>query len=238
MKKVLVLLGLDLFLTALITSLWWSGKIPTVSKAYLAKVELTTATVRHQIQGVLGLWKLPPLPVNHAATPSTNRQEGNLGEENERLTQELAQAQERIAQLQEQLKYYQDLNLKVPHPSYNYTGEDLFTEVNNYRRENNLGELAKDYNLCYLASFRLNQLLELGRLDNHQGFDDFKPADKFKYELVGENLAQGYATAYEVVYKGWLGSPGHHLLLSDSRLTLGCTAASRGLAVLIAGKEH
>jgi uncharacterized protein YkwD len=75
-------------------------------------------------------------------------------------------------------------------------------------------------------------------LDNHQGFDDFQPAEKFKYEMVGENLAQGYTSVADVVYKGWVSSPGHHLLLSDPRLTLGCTATNRGLAVLITGKEH
>lgn len=192
MKKVLALLGLDLLLSALIT-LQWSGKIPTLrelsttlSKAYLpagrqawGNIELTPLAVVHQVQGVLGLRKLPPLPSTPTATSSASRQKESLRAENEQLAQELTKAQRKI-----------------------------------------------------------DQLLDLGKLDNHQGFDDFKPAEKFKYELVGENLAQGYTTTYDVIYKGWLGSPGHHLLLSDPRLTLGCTTANRGVTVLIAGKEH
>lgn len=175
-------------------------------------------------------------PVSVAAGSGSDYQD--LLKINADLQTTIEKDKEIISSLENQVAVLEKTLQQIDNPTFNYTGEDLFAEVNRYRRENNLGELAKDYHLCYLASFRLNQLLEIGKLDNHKGFDDFNPAEKFKYEIVGENLAQGYTTASDTVFKGWAGSPGHHMLLTDARLTLGCTAANRGIAVLIAGREH
>ncbi len=176
----------------------------------------------------------PSAPVTIIANPENQ----TLQEENAALRLTIEDDRQTIRSLENQVAVLEKTLQSISNPVYIYTGEDLFAEVNKYRRDNKLSELSKDYQLCYLASYRLNQLLPDDKLDNHKGFDDFKPAEKFKYELVGENLAQGYTSASDVVYKGWVGSPGHHLLLSDPRLTLGCTATSRGIAVLIAGKEH
>lgn len=143
--------------------------------------------------------------------------------------------EKKIAGLEESLKGPGDYQKQAP--AFGYDGTEIFRIVNEYRRNSNVGELALDSNLCYLANLRLSQLLEGGKLDAHKGFTDFNPAEKFKYERVGENLAYGYATAGEVV-GAWEKSPGHNLNLKDPVNTLGCVAANRGFAVLIAGKEN
>lgn len=236
MRKIPILLAADVALITFLV-LGWTNRLPSWEPA-LAKITSLLPPQLSKIIAPTGKEASPPASPSTKSSfrPLTDLQA--LAEENYQLAQKLQEAQTKIKQLEEQLRSYQNPKQITVPPSYNYTGEDLFAEVNRYRRENNLGELAKDYNLCYLASYRLNQLLEAGKLDNHQGFEDFKPAEKFKYELVGENLAQGYQTAYDTVYQGWVSSPGHHLLLSDLRLTLGCTATNRGIAVLVAGKEH
>lgn len=122
-------------------------------------------------------------------------------------------------------------------PSFNYEGDEVFRLINEVRRSDNVGELSLDPNLCYLASYRLSQLLERGRLDAHEGFINFDPTSKFKYERVGENLAYGYNSARQVV-NAWEKSPGHNLTLKDPVNTLGCVASNRGFAVFIAGREH
>ena len=124
-----------------------------------------------------------------------------------------------------------------PVPSFNYTGDEVFRLINEVRRAALIGELSLDPNLCYLASYRLSQLLELGKLDAHEGFINFDPTNKFKYERVGENLAYGY-TSTSAVVNAWEKSPGHNLTLKDPVNTLGCVASNRGFAVFIAGREH
>ncbi len=127
--------------------------------------------------------------------------------------------------------------LYPPVPFFNYTGDEVFRLINEVRRQSNVGELSLDPNLCYLASYRLSQLLERGKLDAHEGFINFDPTDKFKYQRVGENLAYGYNSAGGVV-DAWEKSPGHKLTLKDPVNTLGCVATNQGFAVFIAGREH
>lgn len=157
-----------------------------------------------------------------------------------------AEEKEKNAQLERQIKELEEkLAQKVSPagkssaatPTFNYTGDGIFKIINEYRRGANVGELSLDPNLCYLASRRLGELLNLGKLDAHQGFIDFDPANKFKYERVGEDLAYGYPSARAVV-EAWETSPGHNLVLRDPVNTLGCVAANAGFAVFIAGRER
>lgn len=153
----------------------------------------------------------------------------------EKEREKSTQLENRVNELEKQLSTTQKTT-SIPTQNFEYTGEDVFNKVNEYRRSSNVGEISLDPNLCYLASFRLSQLLNLGKLDSHKGFIDFDPANKFKYEQVGEDLAYGYRTAKEVV-DAWVKSPGHNLILKDPVNTIGCVAANRGFSVLIAGRE-
>jgi len=179
-----------------------------------------------------------------AKTPEIGALIGRLpGVDQSYLEQLRAEKQKRIelenavAALEERLAAVNAGSSTKDLPTFNYTGDEVFKIINDYRRRANVGELALDPNLCYLASLRLSQLLSLGKLDAHQGFIDFDPTAKFKYERVGENLAYGYTSA-DAVVEAWEKSPGHNLTLKDPVNTLGCVAANRGFAVFIAGREH
>lgn len=120
-----------------------------------------------------------------------------------------------------------------------YTGEDLWQAVQNYRRAQNLPEFTQSNELCTVASIRVNELLELGKLDNHDGFD--ARSEQFfernpTWTSINENLASGYQTAVQVVEWGWDQSLGHKALIQSREFPSACTAANRGFAVLITGK--
>lgn len=116
-----------------------------------------------------------------------------------------------------------------------FTGVELFAAVNAARKSHGVGELNQKNELCTVASIRLNQQLELGKLDNHAGFNAVleKYKDQLPYNRIAENLAEGYNSAAETV-TAWEGSPGHAVLLKDGSFVWGCTAANHGFAVLIA----
>ncbi len=120
-----------------------------------------------------------------------------------------------------------------------YTGQDLWLAVQNYRRAHQLPLLEQSNELCTVASIRVNELLELGKLDNHDGFD--ARADQFfernpGWTSINENIASGYETAVQVVEWGWDQSLGHQALIQSREYPKGCAAANAGFAVLITGK--
>lgn len=121
-----------------------------------------------------------------------------------------------------------------------YTGAELWEAVQLYRRAHDLPEFQQANELCTVASIRLNELLELGKLDNHEGF---RPrADQFfidhpEWNHINENLALGYQTAVATVEWGWDQSLGHRALIQSREHPYACTAANRGFAVLITGSN-
>ncbi len=120
-------------------------------------------------------------------------------------------------------------------PSY-FTGVELFAAVNQARIGHGVNPLGQRNELCTVASIRLNQQLDLGKLDNHAGFNGVLATYKdqlSQYSHIAENLAEGYATAQDTV-NAWEGSPGHAVLLKDGSYVWGCTAANHGFSVLIA----
>ena len=116
-------------------------------------------------------------------------------------------------------------------------GPDLWTEVNKRRVELGVNPLKQKEELCTIASIRLNELLELGKLDGHAGFvpvlnrSDLKWISE-KYNL-SEFLAQGYASAAETV-QAWENALGHKALLSGGEYVWGCIYAQSTFAVAIA----
>jgi uncharacterized protein YkwD len=123
----------------------------------------------------------------------------------------------------------------------NFTGEELMQAVNKYRREHGVPELQLHSGLCQLASRRLGELLNLGSLDNHAGFEAYFGSNEISdlsgpsLTNVAENLASGYPSAWDTVM-GWDSSPPHRtFLLADGAYKHGCGAANQGFAVLIGG---
>ena len=122
---------------------------------------------------------------------------------------------------------------------FSYTGQDLWQAVQNYRRAHRLPEFQQSNELCTVASIRLNEQIELGRLDNHDGFS--AQADEFfdknpDWRNLNENLASGFDTAVQVVEWGWDQSLGHQALIKSLESPKACAAANYGFAVLITGK--
>lgn len=117
-------------------------------------------------------------------------------------------------------------------------GPDLWAAVNNRRTQLGVGQLQVKEEICTLASIRLNQLLELGKLDGHKGFSsmptdrpDLKPTfDKYN---LSEFLISGASSAQNAVDL-WENTLGHKELLSGGEYVWGCIYAQAGFGVAIA----
>lgn len=121
-----------------------------------------------------------------------------------------------------------------------YTGQDLWQAVQNYRRAHNLFPFQQSNELCTVASIRLNEQIELGKLDNHSGFNARAEqffADHPDWTAINENLASGYETAVAAVEWGWDQSLGHQALIKSTDYHYACAAANHGFAVLITGDK-
>jgi len=121
-----------------------------------------------------------------------------------------------------------------PTPEYNYTSAELFSQVNVFRAQNDRQPLEEDSCLCELATIRRDELVLDGTLDHHKGFEDRDVFDRCsQYSFMGENLAQGYLTAEEVVFEGWEKSEGHRYAMDREEFTHACISTSDGISVLI-----
>lgn len=125
----------------------------------------------------------------------------------------------------------------TPTPTSYYTGTQLWQEIQAYRRQHGVPEFQQDNVLCTIASIRVNQLLELGKLDDHNGFEplinQYRDKGYLTHTNIAENILSGYPTASAAV-AGWDSSLGHQALLKDGSYVYGCAAANSGFAVLIA----
>lgn len=116
-------------------------------------------------------------------------------------------------------------------------GPDLWKAVNKRRVELGVNPLSQRDELCTIASIRLNELLELNKLDGHAGFvpvldrADLKWISA-KYNL-SEFLAQGYPSPEETI-KAWENTLGHKALLAGGEYVWGCIYAQNSFAVAIA----
>lgn len=123
---------------------------------------------------------------------------------------------------------------KIP----NWTGPQLWEEVNKSRVEHGVNPLKQKDELCTIASIRLNEILELGKLDGHEGFSslpDRRPDLKWIYEkyTIAEFLIAGASSAKDAV-NSWLDTLGHSKLLTGGEYVWGCTYAQNGFGVAIA----
>ncbi len=113
-------------------------------------------------------------------------------------------------------------------------GPELWDAVNKRRVEMGVNQLSKKDELCTLASIRLNQLLELGKLDGHAGFVPLLDRADLKWISekynISEYLAAGYQSPQETV-AAWEGTLGHRSLLAGGEFVWGCIYAQNGFAV-------
>ena len=128
----------------------------------------------------------------------------------------------------------------VPKPQIKVTwgGPQLWEAVNKRRTELGVNPLSSREEICTIASIRLNQLLELGKLDGHEGFSrlpETRPDLKWIFEKynLSEFLVSGAESAQEAVSL-WENTLGHKQLLSGGQYVWGCTYAQAGFGVAIA----
>lgn len=123
-------------------------------------------------------------------------------------------------------------------PQVNWGGPELWIEVNKKRQEYGVNPLLQRDELCTIASIRLNELLELGKLDGHEGFSNLserRPDLNWifeKYSVVAEFLAMGGDSPEETVSL-WNNTLGHKKLLDGGEYVWGCIYAQNTFAVAI-----
>lgn len=118
-----------------------------------------------------------------------------------------------------------------------YTGPELWDAINKARIEHGVKPLAQKDILCTIAAIRLNQIRDLGKLDNHEGFQS--TYDKYKDDPnmpdnVSEFLISGYPTPDQAV-EAWLDTLGHKKLITGGEYVWGCVYAQDGFGVAITG---
>lgn len=117
-------------------------------------------------------------------------------------------------------------------------GPELWESVNKRRVELGVNPLSSRSELCTFASIRLNEILELGKLDNHEGFSNMKERRPDlawifeKYSNISEFLAQGGRTPQGTVAL-WENTLGHSKLLTGGEYVWGCIYAQDTFAVAI-----
>jgi uncharacterized protein YkwD len=120
-----------------------------------------------------------------------------------------------------------------------WSGPQLWALVNKKRVDLGVNALGQKDELCTIASLRLNELIELGKLDGHEGFGNLekrRPDLKWvfdKYSVIAEFLASGAATPEEAV-KLWENTLAHRKILDGGEFVWGCIYAQDSYAVGIA----
>ena len=126
---------------------------------------------------------------------------------------------------------------QVVTPKITWGGPELWEAINKKRVEMGVNPLKQKAELCTIASIRLNQLLELGKLDGHAGFVPVLNRDDLKWITekynVSEYLIQGYQTPTEAV-TAWVNTMGHRTLLAGGEYVWGCVYAQNTFGVAIA----
>lgn len=123
-------------------------------------------------------------------------------------------------------------------PKITWGGPELWEALNERRQQLGVNPLRQENELCIIASLRLNELLELEKLDAHKGFANLterRPDVKWifeKYNLY-EFLISGAKTPQEAVAQ-WEHTLAHRILLAGGEFVWGCAYASRGFAVVLA----
>lgn len=127
---------------------------------------------------------------------------------------------------------------RIVSPSVTWGGPELWKAVNERRIELGVNPLQQRDELCTIASIRLNELLELGKLDAHEGFGTLRESRPDlewifeKYAAIAEFLAVGGETPEETVDL-WQNTLGHKKLLEGGEYVWGCVYAQDSFSVAI-----
>jgi len=122
--------------------------------------------------------------------------------------------------------------------SADWGGPELWDAVNARRVEFGVNALNQRDELCTIASIRLNELLELGKLDAHEGFGILSEKRQDlewifeKYKTMAEFLAAGGDSPQDTVNL-WENTLGHKKLLTGGEYVWGCIYAQNSFAVAI-----
>ena len=126
---------------------------------------------------------------------------------------------------------------QVVTPKITWGGPELSEAINKRRVERGVNPLKKMDQFCTIAAIRLNQLLELGKLDGHVGFVPVLERSDLKSFTenynISEFLIQGYQTPLEAV-NAWENTMGHKTLLVGGEYVWGCVYAQNTFGVAIA----
>ncbi len=125
-----------------------------------------------------------------------------------------------------------------PETKANWSGPELWEAVNARRQQLGVNPLNSQSELCTIASIRLNELLDLGKLDGHEGFSSLaerRPDLKWIFEKynISEFLVSGAKSAQDAVAL-WENTLGHKKLLTGGEYVWGCVYAQNSFGVAIA----
>lgn len=118
-----------------------------------------------------------------------------------------------------------------------WTGPELWEAVNKRRQELGVNPLGQRDELCTIAAIRLNELLDLGKLDAHEGFSKLAEREDLKWIYEKYNLSEFLQSGAESVSEAvslWENTLAHKKILTGGEYVWGCIYAQEGFAVGIA----
>jgi hypothetical protein len=115
-----------------------------------------------------------------------------------------------------------------------FTGMDVWSEVNAYRRSQKLTELKLSDELCNNIAGRFN---EIEKNYSHDGFAEFvdRQIQNGAWSAKGEDVYELLAKAIsaEEVVEGWANSPSHSLYLNKRYISEGCVHSWGGTTIML-----
>lgn len=126
-----------------------------------------------------------------------------------------------------------------------FTGEELFSAINEHRKTVGVQELQIDQKLCDNLVERWLAIREPG--NGHKGFEEWAKTegivdkDGYMTEPFNKNVGMaelyGNGTQTYWLIDFWTSSPGHKLSLENPNYNVGCSYASSGTGVVIMAKK-
>ncbi len=114
----------------------------------------------------------------------------------------------------------------------------LMNAVNQWRSERGIAHMIETHELCSLVETRIDELVSLGNLDGHAGFNKYTNASSLSamgLSGIAENIAMGTDNPNDVV-RMWENSDAHReQLLANAQMTQGCAALENKIGVLVGG---
>jgi len=227
-----ILSGIGFFIITIVLAVIGVKKEPSERRVVLKKSKLGIQRLSIVIFAVLGFVAAYLLGKQSSLTHSLNYVQSNKN-----LTIPTATPTPTVSPIPRDNKGSQ----QIIYRQSSFSGPELWEAVNKKRVENGVGGLGRNDLLCSIASYRLNQLLGLGKLDNHAGFNELWQNENSQYYWIFQKynvweyiIYVPSGTATDAV-NWWGDTLGHKTLLDGGQFTIGCTYAQGGFGVAIAG---